>query len=743
MTTLAQPTRIPSFEDGDEAVANAATDAAVPRLLLVDDEPRLLRSLHALLDGKGYYLATAGSGREALAQLASFPFDLVLLDLRMPDMSGHDVMDFINARGIDISVIILSGDTGVEAAIGAVNRRAYGYLRKPYQHGELLNLVGNALEKRRLEAENKAFASRIERSETLYRFLIDSSPDIIYMLDPEGRFTYVNHRVKDLLGFDRDSLIGAHYTEIVHDDDLERARRVFNERRIGNRATRNVELRLKCKDHMVKERVFEASLRTVSFSSMGIYGNGGQQGMKQGAKRYFGTYGIARDVTEKRRTEELISYQAFHDILTDLPNRALFRDRVQLALAQAKRGGQELALMFIDLDRFKIINDSLGHLKGDELLRQVAARLKQCLRKGDTLARLGGDEFVVLLPELRERPVASVVAEKFLQALSSPFVIDDTKLHVSASIGIAVFPEDGEQIDDLIRHADIAMYKVKGEGKNGYSYYDSSMLDAAHDKVSMGHELRRALQSGELEMHYQPQVDVKTGAIVSAEALMRWHHPERGLLSAGEFLPLAEEIGLMVPLSDWMIDTVCGDMRRLPAAGTPLRIAINLSPTCLGREDFYGKLRKALEQNGVAPNRIEVEITENISIRNPQHTIQQLTKLSNLGVRVAIDDFGTGYSSLAYLHRLPVHTLKIDQSFVKEIDREGGHFPVVLAIISIARGLGLDLIAEGVETESQSRYLKDAGCHVMQGYLYHIPLRPDEFARLVETRACGGREERA
>ena len=731
----AQPPRIPALEGGNETL----TEAAAPRLLLVDDEPRLLGSLRALLDGNGYYLATASNGREALAQLASFPFDLVLLDLRMPDMSGHDVMDFINAQGIDVSVIVLSGDTGIEAAIGAVNRRAYGYLRKPYQHGELLSLVGNALEKRRLEAENKAFASRVERSETLYRFLIDSSPDIIYMLDPEGRFTYVNHQVKDLLGFDRDDLIGASYTTIVHDDDLERARHAFNERRIGNRATRNVELRLKCKDPAAKERIFDTSLRTVSFSSMGIYSSDGQRG----TKNYFGTYGIARDVTEKRRTEELISYQAFHDILTDLPNRALFRDRVQLALAQARRTDQELALMFIDLDRFKIINDSLGHLKGDELLRQVAGRLKQCLRKGDTLARLGGDEFVVLLPELSERPVASLVAEKFLQALSSPFVIDDTKLHVSASIGIAVFPDDGEQTDDLIRHADIAMYKVKGEGKNGYSYYDSSMLDAAHDKVLMGHELRRALQSGELEMYYQPQVDVNTGTVVSAEALMRWHHPERGLLSAGEFLPLAEEIGLMVPLSDWMVDTVCNDMQRLPAIGTPLQIAINLSPTCLGREDFFSKLRKALAHNGVAPNRIEVEITENISIRNPQHTIQQLTKLSNLGVRVAIDDFGTGYSSLAYLHRLPVHTLKIDQSFVKEIGREGGHFPVILAIISIARGLGLDLIAEGVETESQSRYLKDAGCHIMQGYLYHIPLPLDALVHLIEMQACGSLEGHA
>ena len=448
---------------------------------------------------------------------------------------------------------------------------------------------------------------------------------------------------------------------------------------------------------------------------------------------YSGTYGIARDVTEKRRTEELISYQAYHDVLTDLPNRALFRDRLELALTHAKRNELELGLMFIDLDRFKIINDSLGHLKGDELLRQVATRLKQCLRKGDTIARLGGDEFVVLLPEMRERALASVVAEKFLEALSAAFFVDGTELHTSASIGIAVFPGDGEKIDDLIRHADIAMYKVKGEGKNGYSFYDRSMHDAAHDKVRMEHDLRRALQSGELEMYYQPQIDVKKGAIVSAEALMRWHHPERGLLVAGEFLPLAEEIGLMVPLSDWMVEAVCSDIARLQAHGNDwLQIAINLSPTCLAREDFFNKLQRALVKNEVPAHRIEVEITENICIRTPEHAIKQLRKLSDLGVRIAIDDFGTGYSSLAYLHRFPVNTLKIDQTFVKEIGHEGGLFPVILAVISIARGLNLNLVAEGVETELQARYLEQAGCVTMQGYLYHKPLDFTQLALHVQ-----------
>jgi diguanylate cyclase (GGDEF)-like protein len=486
---------------------------------------------------------------------------------------------------------------------------------------------------------------------------------------------------------------------------------------------------------MLKERTFETSLRTISFNSIGMYTGG-----RQGAGEYTGTYGIARDVTEKRRIEEVIAYQAYHDILTDLPNRALLRDRLELAIIQARRKEEEIGLMFVDLDRFKAVNDSLGHLKGDELLRQVATRLKGCIRKGDTLARVGGDEFVVLLPELRERSFASLVAQKFLQVLSAPFMLDGIAHHISASIGIAVFPEDGEKIDDLMRHADMAMYKVKGEGKNGFSFYDRSQVDAAHDKALLEQDLRRGFKAGELEMYYQPQVDATTGEVIGAEALMRWKHPERGLLVAGEFLPLAEEIGLMVPLSDWMVERVCRDMRHLLDQGKEgVRISINLSPTCLMRDNFFRTLSNALDTYRVPGELLEVEITENVCIRNPEAAIQQLKKLQGFGTRIAIDDFGTGYSSLAYLHRFPVDTLKIDRSFISEIGHDGGHFPVVLAVIAIARGLKLDLVAEGVESDLQAAYLEQAGCRIMQGYRFHKPMDLAQFGALLRPAASAQR----
>ncbi|MES2070564.1 MAG: EAL domain-containing protein [Pseudomonadota bacterium] len=707
--------------------------AKIPRLLLVDDEPRLLSSLHELLRTGDYHLVTATNGAEAIEQLSKLHFDLVLLDLRLPDVSGHDIMDFILERGIDASVIVLSGDRGIDAAIGALKRGAYGYLRKPYPHEELLKTVGNALQKRRLEAENRDMAWRLECSEKLYRYLVDSSPDIIYTLNVEGKFTFVNDRAHQLLGYKPDELIGKHYSVLVHEEDLGRARYVFNERRIGSRASRNIELRLRYQNEPDKNRDFDNTLMSISFNSVGMYSV--DQG--DGKREFFGTYGVARDITESKRAEQLISYQAYHDILTDLPNRALFRDRLNLALIQSKRNKSELAVMFVDLDRFKLVNDTLGHIKGDELLQMVASRLRDRLREGDTLARLGGDEFTLLLPDLRDKQDAAMIADQIVQTLSQPFLLGTHEVHVSASVGIAVCPGDGETADDLIRHADIAMYKVKALGKNGHSFYDSSMQDASHQKILLEHSLRKALENGELEMYYQPQIDINTGQVIGAEGLIRWNHPERGVLNAGEFLPFAEENGLILPISDWMLDPLCRDLNQWnTVTEQPLRLSLNLSPQYLDRGDFHKKLKGALAVHGIAASQIEVEITENLCIRNPQYAIEQLNKLCQLGISVAIDDFGTGYSSLAYLHRFPVHTIKIDQSFVREIQDEDGHYPVVLAIISIARGLGLHIIAEGVETESQARYLEQAGCTTLQGFLFHQALPQHKFIQLLKENAC-------
>ncbi|MFA9215680.1 MAG: EAL domain-containing protein [Sphingomonadaceae bacterium] len=730
LTPVSTPAAIEPSTDLNPAVP-LATDHC-PRLLLVDDEPRLLSSLYELLRDRDYQLVTATCGSEALAQLTKLKFDLILLDLRLPDMSGHEIMDFINAKGIDGDVIVMSGDVGIEAAIGALKRGAYDYMRKPYSREELLKTVENALQKRKLAIDNQRIASQLENSEKMYRYLVDSSPDIIYTLNHEGKFTFVNDRAQQLLGFTREELIGKHYSILVHDEDQERARYVFNERRLDERASRNVELRLKCNNGSGIERTFNNTLMTISLNAIGMHIP--DQDVKK--HEFFGTYGVARDITDRKRAEEVISYQAYHDIQTDLPNRMLFKDRLGLAVIQAKRKLTELAVMFVDLDRFKLVNDTLGHVKGDELLQQVALRLKDCLRRGDTLARQGGDEFTIVLPELRDRADAKSIADKFLESLHQPFDLDGHEVHISASIGIAIHPGDGETIDELLRHADIAMYQVKALGKNGHSFYHNSMLDVSHQKIALEQSLRKALEQNELEMYYQPQIDVATGRVIGAEGLMRWNHPTRGLLSAGEFLPFAEDNGLMLPISDWMLGALCRDLLQWNAAGgDALRLSLNLSPQYLDRGDFFEKMRGALTRYGISPAQIEVEITENICIRNPQYAIEQLNKLCQLGVSVAIDDFGTGYSSLSYLHRFPIHTIKIDQSFVKEIHDEHGHYPVILAIISIARGLGLHLVAEGVESDVQARYLQAHGCTTMQGYFYHRPISLASFLDVVHEQS--------
>jgi diguanylate cyclase (GGDEF)-like protein/PAS domain S-box-containing protein len=703
------------------------------RLLLVDDEPRLLASLYALLEDSGHELRTATCGSEAVALLEQMPFDLALLDLRLPDFGGHQIMDVINRKKLDTDVIVLSGETGIDGAIGALKRGAYDYLRKPYSREELLSTVENALRKRRLESDNKRIAQQLERSEKLYRYLVDSSPDIIYTLNEEGRFSFVNDRAQQLLGFSRSELIGNHYSELVHDEDLERAYYVFNERRVGERASRNIELRLKSAGARDKGPTFENTLVTLSFNSMGMYGDGKQ---KEGAA-FFGTYGVARDITERKRAEAMISYHAYHDILTDLPNRMLFKDRLGLAIMQAKRKETELAVMFIDLDRFKLVNDTLGHIRGDELLQQVATRLKSTLRQGDTLARLGGDEFTIFLPELLNRDDAHVVANKALECLQKPFRLAESDVHISASIGIAVYPDDGETIDELLCHADMAMYQVKAQGKNSYSFYEPSLHEASYQKITLEQSLRRALEQDEFEMYYQPQVDAPTGRIIGVEGLMRWHHPERGLLAAGEFLPFAEENGLMTPISDWMLQAVCRDLAYWNTqVEQRVRLSLNVSPQYLDCGDFVEKMKTVLIRNALSPTQIEVEITENICIRNPQYAIEQLNKLGQIGVSVAIDDFGTGYSSLAYLHRFPVHTIKIDQSFIREILQMDAHYPVVLAIISIAKGLNLNVVAEGVETETQAAYLEQVGCTTMQGYLYYRPVSGPQFMQLLRKNAA-------
>jgi len=697
------------------------------KILVVDDDPVVLKSLKDLLAIRGFNPNIAIGGQEAICQLNQNDYDLVLLDLHMPYVNGHDVMDHINANNIDTSVIIVSGETSFEAAKNACTQGAYDFLRKPYATDELIITINNALKEKRLQKQNAFMQQQLSESERLHRYIVNTSPDIIYILDRDGHFTFINERIESLLGFSKEEIVGKHYSFLVHHDDMEQAKYVFNERRIGTRAAKNIELRLKCKDDG-KSRHFNNRTLPIELSAMGMY-----TVEDESKNSYTGTYGVARDVTERKIAEETINFQAYHDLLTKLPNRALLRDRLSLAINQAKRDDEKLAVMFLDLDRFKNINDSLGHMIGDELLQQVSMRLKECIRAADTLARFGGDEFTLMLPKLHDgHEDASKLAEKITNTLKQPFNVDGHELYVSASIGIALYPQDGTDMDSLIKHADVAMYHVKGQGKNGYQFYSNEMNVPYIEKLSMDTGIHKALDNNEFNLVYQPQVNLRTGEIVGVEALLRWEHPEHGAISPSEFIPFAEESGLIIDIGYWVIKSACKELSQWRAAGLPeIRMSINISARQLMEESIVENIVSLMRDHNVPGHCIELEITEHAIMSDMDSVIRKLKELSRHDITIAIDDFGTGYSSLSYLHKLPIQTLKIDRTFLKESRINKGDNTIINTIVAMAKGLNLNVVAEGVESQAQLEYLREIDCSEAQGFLFGKPLPPDVISQLL------------
>jgi diguanylate cyclase (GGDEF)-like protein/PAS domain S-box-containing protein len=716
-------TSAPATAPDSLALFNAALEAPEPaRLLLVDDDVRMRLTMGELLALPDREIADCGSGADALALLTVRPFDLVLLDIRMPDMTGLEVLAALREAGLRTTVIIVSGDDAVDSAIAALKHGAHEYVRKPFEPASLRRTVDNALAQIRLGRENERMRERLEQSERLHRYLVDQSPDLIYTLDPSGRFTFVNDRFAHLLGFVRTELLGVHYSAIVHGDDLPRADHCFNERRTGSRAVSNIEFRLRPKP----QPYANGTPRTVVVSAMGVYTNGADPGHAPG--QFLGTYGVCRDISDRKRAEEIISYHAFHDQITGLPNRTLFRDRLSQAIAQSRRKNSQLAVLFLDLDRFKLVNDTHGHVQGDLLLQQVAVRLRRCLRGSDTLSRLGGDEFTILVPDLHGPADAEAKAQRILEELRRPFRVEDEELTVSASIGVAIYPGHGATEDELVRNADLAMYQVKRRGKDGAAFFAPEMSGLFSEKIRLESELRRALQRGEFELHYQPIHNVVRGTVEAVEALARWRHPRLGLLDPARFIYIAEETGLVCTLGDIVLDAGCAQLKAWQRQGMPaLRLAVNISARDFEREDFVRRVAGALGRNDIPAAQLELEITESVLIEDADSAAEKVRQLRKHGVRVSIDDFGTRYSSLGYLQRFPVNTIKIDQLFTRELEGSRPHSPIVAAIVGIARGFGLDLVAEGVERESHRELLRGLGCENMQGYLFTRPLPPDEL----------------
>jgi diguanylate cyclase (GGDEF)-like protein/PAS domain S-box-containing protein len=701
---------------------------AKPRVLVADDEPHMRHSLQQLLGMQGYDVDVCDNGKTAVMMLESQIYDLVLLDLHMPGMNGYAVLDNIVASKIAATVIVVSGDTAINAAIHALRCGAYDFLRKPYEPEELLKTVENALHKRYLENKVSFMNQRLDKSEKWHRYLVDNSPDIIYTLDAEGRFSFLNQRATDLLGYTKDQLMGKHYTMVVHPEDVEHAKHVCNERRTGGRAATNIELRLLCRPSDDQDHKGQPPFLTVEVSAMGIY-DGPQPG---GVSHFFGTYGVAKDVSERKQAEEMIYHQAYHDMLTGLPNRLLFKDHLVLAMAQAKRSRTKLAVMFLDLDRFKIVNDTMGHVVGDQLLQSVAMRLSKSVREGDTLARQGGDEFTLLLPQIDQVEDAANAAAKLLATLTRPFRVGGQDHYFSASIGIAIYPDDGDSVDSLVKNADIAMYHVKEMGRNNFAFFSQAKSAVYSHRMVLENDLRRAVANNEFELHYQPQLNTQSGVITGMEALIRWNHPERGLLAPAEFIPLAEESGMIGMIGDWVLKAACNQAAHWRSAGLPpVRMAVNVSAQQIEQHDFLDKVKQVLQDSGLESSALDIEITESAMMNDIDNSQEKLRQLAKLGVQISIDDFGTGYSSLSYLKDLPITAIKIDQSFIRDLAEDYSETSIVTAMIQIAKGLKLKLIAEGVEQAYQLEFLRKNNCEECQGYLFSRPVNAKDATHML------------
>jgi diguanylate cyclase (GGDEF)-like protein/PAS domain S-box-containing protein len=468
------------------------------------------------------------------------------------------------------------------------------------------------------------------------------------------------------------------------------------------------------------------------------------------AGRIIRSIGMVHDITERKRAEdrlrenqENLQHLAYHDVLTDLPNRLLFREHLGKSMAAARRTESKVAVLLLDLDRFKNINDSLGHQAGDKVLREISSRIKYWLRQSDTVARLGGDEFGIILSQIDDYNQAAAVAGKLLAIIPQPIHVETHELAVTGSIGISVFPADAEEEENLLKFADTAMYRAKERGRNNFQFFTPDMNARTHEFLLMETALRKALENERFLLHFQPLIDLEQEKIVGVEALIRWHHPTLGLVSPADFIPLAEETGLIVPIGEWVLATACRQAKLWQDQGLqPIRMAVNVSGRQFREPDFADKVERILEESRLNPEFLELEITESVVMENVEKTIMTWIDLKSRGISLSIDDFGTGYSSLSYLKQFPIHSLKIDRTFVRDVTSDTNDAAIASAIIVLAHTMGLKVVGEGIETEAQLRFLKDGGCDMGQGYLFSRPLPAEEIVWVIRRWEHARAEDR-
>lgn len=647
--------------------------------------------------------------QEAKTRLAQGDIDVILLDLNLPDQEGLEALREIERAAPRSPIVILSGRTEIEGVSETLQGGAQDYLVKGQVDGtQIWRSIRFAVERQHLRNHD---IHVLDQSEEGFRSLMEMSIDGVAIFRKDAIVAansafgkLLGHRSQDTLGKPVGFFCDPDYLSYFQ-AQLERGSEapmvVFGRKKDGSPL--NLEFN-------VKSCLFEGEPARVIH---------------------------LRDVTTRSKQEDQLLQRAYMDPVTGLPNRFLFFDRLQTTIQQATRIGGRIGLMFLDLDRFKLINDTLGHQVGDELIRAVALRLQGLLRQGDTLARLGGDEFTVLLPNLGAMDEVNKMSHRILDSLSKPFQLQRHELHTSASIGISFYPDDATDPDKLLQRADMAMYRAKESGRNNFQAYHDSMNISNLERLEMENLLFQAMDRGEFDLFYQPQVDLATGRLVGMEALLRWNHPAKGPINPAEFIPLAEETGLIIPLGQWVIQKACRQARAWQDQGLPpVRISINLSGVQFLKHTLPFLIDKCLKDAKLDPKWLEFEITESIAMRNPDFTLATLREMTEVvKVRVALDDFGIAYSSLGYLKDFPIHSLKIDKSFVADLGRGTKDEAIVSAIMVLARNLGLEVIVEGVENEAQMAFLRGHPGVTVQGYFFHPPLSPNGIEALLRGQA--------
>jgi len=675
------------------------------KLVIVEDLAQDAELMALRLEEEGFDVEWQRVQTEAdyLACLQAQP-DLILCDWHLPRFSGERALELLRELRLDIPVILVSGGIGEEAAIAAMRQGATDYVLKdrPARLGEA---VRQALAQQHLQREHARAHERLRLAERAFQ----NTAEGIAITDADGAILSVNPAFAEITGYSADEVLGQNP-------------RMLQSGRHSEAFYRDMWATLLAVGHWRGEiwnrrKNGEIYPQWCTISAV-----------RDSANRISHFVGVFSDVSHTKAAQAQIDFLAHHDALTGLPNRSLFRERLHHALSRQSRAQAALALLFIDLDRFKTVNDTLGHPAGDELLVQVGRRFNGVVRSCDTLARIGGDELVVLLEDGAGAREAATVARKLLQVLGEPFSISGHTLFVTASIGISLYPNDGADADTLIQHADRAMYEAKQQGRNNFQFFRPDLTAGALERLVMESALRTAVARKELTLHFQPQLDLPTGRLAGVEALVRWEHPQLGSVPPGRFIPLAEEIGVIGEIGAWVLTSACQQLADWDGAGIAIpRVSVNLSVKEIDHEEMVARLIQVVRANGLAAHRLELEVTESLLMRDPERSASVLSALKTFGVELAVDDFGTGYSSLAYLKRLPLDRLKIDRSFVRDIGRDKNDEAIARAVIALAKTLGLTTVAEGVEENHQARFLNAEGCDLAQGYLYARPLPAAEL----------------